>query len=212
VEWRSTAEFRALTRLELYVGVRNDAASVDGSSRVYAPALHGPRNFAPVPGETVVSSYSHSGRTYARMKDNYYRDPTGLLRIPLQPWDAFAGKAVVMLPLAAFEADYLAPGDRFFVRAFAETAPKNAAGCATSFPARQQGACIRHYAFTNPIWAITKRPLPGTCQPSARAFDRDGDGLPDGCDPCPYTAARSCFAAPSSPASGKPPVIARPRR
>jgi hypothetical protein len=190
VQWRSTPEFGPVTRLSLYVGARNDRAGVDGNSRVYAPAAHGPRNGAALPRSTVVQSYSRGSRTYARMQDNYWRDPTGLLNMSL-PNGSLSGERLVMLPLRVFEAARLAPGDRFYVRAFAETARRDPGGCAqadfasieASRTPGRQGACTRHYAFTNPIWAIA-RPVPVSgCQPSARALDRDGDGLPDGCDP-----------------------------
>lgn len=174
VEWRSTAEFGGVTRVSLYVGVHNDRGSVDGSFCVYAPTMHGPRNFAPLPDAAVTESYQQGSCTYVRMRDNYWRDPTGLLDIqPTAP--SMGGVLPINLPLSAFQANLNERGNRFYVRAFAETERQDANGCASSADARRGGACIRHYAFTNPIWAITsvppwKVPAPGswTCQPRPR--------------------------------------------
>jgi hypothetical protein len=56
----------------------------------------------------------------------------------------------------------------------------------------KSGTCIMRFAFTNPIWAIT-RPTGGV-RPShpPRGIDTDGDGLPDGCDACPLT--KECWS------------------
>jgi len=238
VEWRSTREFRGVERISLYVGARPDDNDTSDTFRVYAPPLHGPRNGADLPGADARETYtSESGVQHVRMKDNYWRDPTG--RLLLKPArisgvTPLMGAVVVNLPLSMFEANRDVPGKRFYVRAFAETSQKDSAACAIAEQVRpalfgglpgsitsqveelvapaRQGACIRHYAFTNPVWAITK-PVPASgCQPSARALDRDRDGLPDGCDPCPTTPGFVCRIPAPSPGRVGSAVITRPRR
>ncbi len=221
VEWQSTEEFGPVEKVSLYLGVRNDEAGAAGESRVYAPALHGPRSRT-LDNYSVSNSYKHDGRTYALMQDDYWRDPTGLLTIPI-PTPSIRGKYAVALPLAAFEAAFSPsaipdhrskPGDRFFVRAFARTTMQDRDGCqlgttsdsdAAQLPTRK-GACIRRYALTNPIWAITKAAPIGGCQPTTRGLDIDGDGLPDGCDPCPLTASVYCRIMSPSPAPSPGPI------
>jgi hypothetical protein len=196
VRWRSTEEFGGVKRLSIYVGTRNDRAGVDGSARVYAPAMHGPRAGADLPGSAVVESYAHSGRTYSLMEDTYWRDPTGLLAVSFVT-PSLEGQRRILLPLSVLEASRQARGDRFYVRVFAETAMQDQEACLTSTRAQRQGACIRRYALTNPVWAITKTTTPPSCPLSERALDRDGDGLPDGCDRCPTTPFPACVVAPA---------------
>jgi hypothetical protein len=238
VEWRSTAEFRGVTRISLYVGALKDHPT-SPRSRVYATPLHGPRNRADLPGADERESYtsSESGIRYVRMEDRYWRDPTGTLLIEparIRGVTPFEGAVIVNLPLATFEAAPDTPGDRFYVRAFAETAQKDRQACTIAERVRlavfggfpefissqfeelvepaRQGACVRHYAFANPVWAISK-PVPETgCQPSARALDRDRDGLPDGCDPCPATVGTRCrIAAPRQGRVGSAVTATGPR-
>jgi hypothetical protein len=120
------------------------------------------------------------------------------------------GTYKISLPLNWFKAADGVDGDRFYVRAFARTAMKDRQGCLTSMtppfgePGRR-GACERHYALTNPVWAIAA-PAASGCQPSSRARWRrrraarqlrslsvsagvDLCGRP--VQPCPTTAAGS---------------------
>ncbi len=194
VEWLSTPEFGAVNEIQLYVGVQN-GKDANRSARTYAVAGHGPRAWG-VASSEVVSSYSSNGRTYSQMKDGYWADPTGMLRV--YPTAALSGSRRIDLPIAAFQAaDGRAP-DRLYVRAFAATQQQDPAACATSDVARRSGACIRRYAFTNPVWAIpAPKPWTGECLPHRpRAMDRDSDGIPDGCDPCPDTSASVCLPRP----------------
>ncbi len=187
VEWQSTAEFGPVTDVQLHVGVHAGSGVDDRHARTYAVQGHGTRA-AGVASSAVDSSYVSNGRTYQHMKDGYWIDPTGALRVWLPYGSGLAGRRSIDLPIAAFEA---APGrrpERMFVRAFAQTAQKDAAACAT-LQGQQTGACIRRYAYTNPIWTVDG-PRPGGVCPTdrPRALDRDGDELPDGCDPCPTRA------------------------
>ena len=181
VQWISTPEFGPIARVHLYVGVRS-GGGVDGKSRTYAPANQGPRNAAILPGATPVSSYTHNGRTYVRMEDNYWKDPTGDLSVSV-PSGSLGGQALIRLPIEALEPALGHRAERLYVRAFAETAVKDLDGCQNSAAARRKGACTQHYAFTNPVWAIT--PGGEDCVATDRSMDQDGDGKPDGCDPCP---------------------------
>jgi hypothetical protein len=219
VQWKSTPEFGPVSDIHLYVGIHIEDLDVSADGRLYAPPDHGPRS-ADVPSTAAVESYTSNGLTYVRMADNYWRDPTGALSIALLP-GTFDGERSVEVSLGAYEVAQGSRGSRFFVRAFAQTAVLNPDACAATpahvdrgdqpgdprGPARPDasdqehavlsGECIRRYAFTNPIWAIT-RPLAQCAGTGARAIDSDGDGLPDGCDPCPRSQLNVC-------AAGRPP-------
>lgn len=133
------------------------------------------------------------------MADNYWRDPTGALRIRV-PDVAYAGTRAVELDLAAYQIKRGHAGERFFVRAFAQTRMLSPANCASSGTSAQDfamrtGQCVRRYALTNPVWAVNQSF--GQCpKGAAQAIDGDRDGLPDGCDPCPKTRLNVCQAPP----------------
>lgn len=181
VEWKSTAEFGDVAEVQLYVGAQ--AGSNGLTAKTYAPKGHGPQ--APgIASSAVYGSYNSNGRTYELMKDGYTADPTGLLRFAVPGGLGQGGVQKFNLPISAFEAGFGRRPDRLYVRAFADTTFKDATACLTTGGAT--GACIRRYAFTNPIWAIPgPRPDATTCPTGRpRAMDRDGDGYPDGCDAC----------------------------
>lgn len=163
LEWKSTRDFGPVGSVELVVGVQGG-----GRTRLYAPANHAPRAEGLPSSEAVESDFDFW--QYERGADGYWRVDGQPLRVGSGP-DDFAGSEAVTLDLRALTAGRGVPGERYFVRAVATTRLRQA----------------RH-AFTNPIWAVTRDA--GTCPTDApRAIDGDGDGLPDGCDPCPTVSA-----------------------
>lgn len=193
VEYMSTPEFGEITDLQLYVGVESGGGVDDHVSRTYAVSGHGPRA-AGIASSDVDFGYTSGGRTYSHMKDGYWADPTGALR--MYPSIGLSGTRRIDLPIAAFQSANGRAPERMYVRAFAATRAKDATACATNDVAKRSGACIRRYAFTNPVWAI---PAPNRCVATPRAMDRDGDGIPDGCDACPGTSRPFCEAIPRGP-------------
>jgi len=85
-------------------------------------------------------SYSSQGQFYARMEDGYWQDFNLTASPP--PGNNLSFVAVKTLDLDHFEVGRGISGDRFFVRAFAETI----GDATTQRPAR--------YAFSNPIWIL----------------------------------------------------------
>jgi hypothetical protein len=209
VEWRSTPEFGPVSDIHIYLGVH---ATDISTSRLYAPQDHGPSITYPYLSVDaieflekkgiefptpihVVSSHTSNGLTYALMSDNYWRDPTGALTIPL-PVAAYEGVQAVELNLGAYQVAEGREGERFFVRAFAQTQMRKAGDCVNRGTEAQRnalrsGQCIRRYALTNPIWAI-KQTFTQCPVNARRAIDGDGDGFPDGCDPCPKSKVNVC--------------------
>ena len=140
----------------------------------------------------MKSSYESNGVTYDLMKDGYMRDPTGLLSADVH---AMSGVKKFILPIAIFQTDKGKAPDRMYVRAFAQTAQHDKSKCESDL-GRRQGACIRRYAYSNPVWAVASSGLGvGKCEPGPRTIDRDGDGLGDGCDPCPDDKSNRCVGA-----------------
>lgn len=91
------------------------------------------------------------------MADNYGIDPTGLLTVPIPApgLSGLSGLAKVDLPIAAFEpSEKSNTPARLYVRAFAQTAQKNQSACWNNPIEVRKGACIRRYAFNNPVWAV----------------------------------------------------------
>jgi hypothetical protein len=195
VEWKSTPEFGAVAMIDLYVGVQGGAYE-----RTYAPYRHGTRGLGISPGlPSSLSGYMEGGLNYVLLDDGYWhvtRTATTSLRIsgspdeepdvfpppsdePL-PANVYTGVRAMTLDLSAFNAAQSVPGQRFFVRAFART--HSQANCSSGLDLYRP--CVERYAFTNPVWAITQ-PDDGTCSEDPQTLDRDGDGLPDGCDPEP---------------------------
>lgn len=127
----------------------------------------------------------------------HWIDPTGLLRVPVMY--GWSGKKSIELPISAFQAGNGRRPERMFVRAFAQTAQKDGAACANG-SGKLTGACIRRYAYTNPIWTMNG---PGSCPARPRALDRDGDAFPTAATRAPRRrttpSARSSSAARCSP-------------
>jgi hypothetical protein len=213
VEWKSTPEFGAVALIDLYVGVHGGAYE-----RTYAPYRHGTRGPGISPGlPSSVSGYTEGGLDYVLLDDGYWhvtRTATTSLRIsgspdeepnvfppphdePL-PENAYTGVHAVVLDLGAFQAAQNVPGERFFVRAFAQTHSKACSPLSIHEP------CVRRYAFTNPVWAITQSDS-GACPEDPQALDRDADGLPDGCDPEPEPVPPVGGACQHS--AGEPPEV-----
>ena len=203
IQWKSTPEFGPVSNIDIYVGAGTTNESVSTTGRVYAPEKHGPRgrslrwtntdnSFLTQKHPTLPHTYFSNGLTYELMADDYWRDPTGDLRILSA---GLEGLRAVTLNLKAYEVAPGHIGDRFFVRAFARThvLTQDLGACPpeefdpagqdeeiTQSPEMRRGECIRRYAFTNPIWAIQRASCPTTAN---RGIDGDGDGIPDGCDP-----------------------------
>jgi hypothetical protein len=169
VEWESTEEFGKVLEVQLVVGARTSRQIGDG--RTYAPENQGPR----YAGEGVVSvqsSYTSQGRTYRFLSDGYWADPTGGTLTVVPTGTGMKGTKTVWLDLTAFEAQNGIAGDRFFVRAFAKTAPP-VSPCTPYV--KKDGKCSSRYAFTNPVWLIGGQsmatndvPPPSTCPADAR--------------------------------------------
>ena len=170
VEWLSTPEFGPVTKVDLYVGV---AKGVDEGARTYAPRAHGTRSEQDPKSTLTGHSYESNGRTYQKMEDGYWLD-SALRIVPPRmdpelpavdpssaPPNSLAGVSLKVLNLDNFEVENRITGDRFFIRAFAETNNEEMVyGRPTGrLPAVDVGvkpwtAPIPRYAFTNPIWII----------------------------------------------------------
>lgn len=163
LEWKSTRDFGPVGGLQLVVGVQGG-----GQTRLYAPANHSPRADGLPSSEAVESDFDFW--QYERGADGYWRVDGQPLHVGLG-FDDYGGTEAVTLDLRALTAGRGVRGERFFVRAIATTR-----------------LLQPRHAFTNPIWAVEQGA--GTCPADApRAIDGDGDGLPDGCDPCPTVNA-----------------------
>jgi hypothetical protein len=178
VEWKTTRDFGFLTSgIDIVVGVEGG-----GRTRLYAPYQHGARAEG-LPSSEAVEGYFDFWQ-YERGADDYWRvDGQSLHVVTGYPIGSREGVAAIDLDLSALVADRGVDGERYFVRAVGHTGGQRAL----------------HYAFTNPIWAMQRNT--SACPADApRALDQDGDGLPDGCDPCPTSSADDPYS--SCPASG----------
>lgn len=167
VEWKSTAEFGPVMNVDFYVGIQ----SGDHEGLVYAPAAHGALGSGQCI-ESVTPVTDATGREYCPMLDGYVRDPNGNLRVTVPRAEGFAGtRRFVLNPneysvfnhecvtendtirgddgeeipisITRCHATDVQPPARLYVRAFAET--------------EGQGAFLRRYAFTNPIWMDSRQ-------------------------------------------------------
>lgn len=114
--------------------------------------------------------------------------------LPL-PSPSFSGTRRLDLDLSAFEASQNQRGEGFYVRAFARTKiPREPfSSCYVAGGECNcdivDGECIERFAFTNPIWVL----LDAEPECDEGDPDRDGDGIPDDCDPCPHTSDDVCI-------------------
>lgn len=187
VEWESTPEWGEVQQVEIVIGAVRSARPE--LKTLFAPVANGPRS-AGTPSFGVARTLtSFTGHKMIERADGYSEDPTGGL-MRFYP-NSMSGRRSIDLPLAALSiveegGTYSAP-NRLFIRAFARSQRSDGNGHCTPDP--KSGKCLLRYALTNPVWAITPAIAAGSCPAGRpRAIDSDGDGLPDGCDPCPHKA------------------------
>ena len=200
VEWDSTPEWGPIQQVELVIGAIS--TSEPSFNATFAPSANGPRSAGAAPDTRVRPA--GGGRNIVEHTDGYstldagkpgIEDPTSsMLRFfPL----SLSGHRKIEIPLSLLsigdkgDNNGIVP-DRLYVRAFARSQPMvgTSGECAVD---PKGGKCFLRYAFSNPVWAISPSFPAGTCpQASARTIDSDGDGMPDGCDPCPHTKQPRC--------------------
>jgi hypothetical protein len=208
VDWQSTEDFGPIENIDLYVGVATDSTtpSVFERTRTYATIDHGVRRepFELTPeqiadGVVADPEALFCGTGVCQMDDGYFLPSTDVradLRIRPQPGMEMRGNKDVTLDLTKFPPPS-GIGRRFYVRAFAKTEPTDAActaGGSTQETAELRGRCLSRYAFTNPVWAITKNFSGVDCPYEPNSFDRDLDGYPDVCDGEPDVPARGAWS------------------
>ncbi len=201
IEWESTPEWGDVQQIEIVIGALKTVGATYHA--VFAPVANGPRSSGTPSVAVSRTRPVGGGKTVNERADGYVEDPTGgLLRFtPL----SMSGRRVVHIPISALSlADDKSPlgilPDRLFVRAFARSQRNDGHGHCT--PDAKSGACLFRYAFANPVWAISPATPAGTCPTNKpRAIDSDGDGLPDGCDPCPSRKG-ICLPTPGGGAGG----------
>lgn len=199
VEWDSTPEWGLVEQVDIVIGAVSSTQTDEKYRVLFAPTGHGARTAQTPPGP-VVSGTATGGPNvnFVTRQEGYSDDPTGG-RLRFNPV-SFSGTRKVDIPLAWLSLGLTGPEnrtmivpDRLFVRAFARAHQRDGARCV---PDPKSGACLWRYAYTNPVWAISP-PGGGTCpRDRPRAIDSDGDGIPDGCDPCPRTRRNVCVAPP----------------
>jgi hypothetical protein len=183
VQWDSTPEWGWVEQIDIVIGAFSTTHSppVTGHNlpTIYAPPANGARSVGTLGHNVLAVRDTADGRRFQIRDDGYTDDPTGLLRFhPI----SFSGTRKIEIPLALL--DVGAIPDRLFIRAFARSQQREGANCV---PDPKSGACLWRYAYTNPVWAISPPHETGVCpRGRPRAIDSDGDGLPDGCDPCPH--------------------------
>jgi len=202
VEWESTAEWGDVQQIELVIGAHKNVGAT--YTALFAPPANGPRSSGTPSTAVTRTRPVGGGKTITERADGYTDDPTGgLLRFnPLSK----SGRRVIHIPIAALSlADDHSPlgilPDRLFIRAFARSQQNDGHGHCT--PDSKSGQCLFRYAFANPVWAISPSFPAHTCPTNKpRAIDSDGDGMPNGCDPCPYTKKMVCPAQDPGPLNG----------
>ncbi|AKC86937.1 hypothetical protein [Pseudoxanthomonas suwonensis] len=213
VEWQSNEEWGPVYQVDLIVGISTPHSAAGRFEEVFAPFNNGPRTRLTQASEQVEHTRKiDDNRTFVKRRgEYYYDDPTGGL-MRFQP-ASFSGTRRIDLPLQAFSVRQAIRGgrlvlpERMFVRAYARSVPMvGSSGTCAVDP--KIGRCIPRYAFANPVWAIAGPGSATTCPRNRpRAIDSDGDGLPDGCDPCPHTSQSFCPPAPRD----RPPVLREDR-
>jgi hypothetical protein len=159
LEWKSTAEFGAIETIDLYVGV--GSADGTGEMRVFAPPMHGPRTPDPadLPGDANSGpSRIVNGVRIQKMADGYFRYDTLRTVAGGSGENGLGGAKAIVLDLTKFPTSAGKAPDRLFVRAFARTGQRAPSACFNGDQtAWTTGQCIRHYAFTNPIWSVNRK-------------------------------------------------------
>ena len=183
----------------MYIGAVSSTQTDKQYRILFAPIGHGARTAQTPPGPIVSGTATGTpNANFVTRQEGYSDDPTGG-RLRFNPL-SLSGTRKVNLPLAWLSLGLVGPDsktmvvpDRLFVRAFARAQQRDGARCV---PDPKSGSCLWRYAYANPIWVISS-PTGGKCpRDNSRALDTDGDGIPDGCDPCPHTRRTLCPALP----------------
>lgn len=197
VEAISTPEFGAIHKIQLSVGVVDTNQNIGRVYRSGRGPIDGTELFLNDGRETI------DGEAYARI-------PNSDVWVSEQPVATPTGEArtalAVMLPppTARPREPYLhvvrafnlkrsvfavrgAVGENYFVRAFVATRRADDT-CAPRWDfmteCQRLGKHIRRFAYSNPVWFMSRVTPRGTCPTDGASIDKDGDGLPDGCDTC----------------------------
>jgi hypothetical protein len=206
VQWDSTPEWGWVEQIDIVIGALSTASTAHPTlSDLYAPQANGARTVGTPAGDVVGVRITVDGREIHTRNDGYTDDPTGG-RLRFNPV-SFSGTRKIEIPLALLDLgrkqgrqEFVAIPDRLFIRAFARSQQREGTRCV---PDPKSGACLWRYAYANPIWAISPPHEAGVCpRGRPRAIDSDGDGLPDGCDPCPHGGV---FPRCQFPTNGDPP-------
>ena len=159
VEWISTEEFGPVKNIDVYVGTKTST---------YAPKRHGVD--AP-----------------ERMRNVYAEDPSGVLKVDLsQSENVSRYKSQAKLYLSPHQFGIRSGNDRFYLRAFAETAPCPDGSVGSRLTLGGGDLCAHRFAYSNPIWGIYHTGCTHPSDPDAKwGIDVDGDSHADVCDACP---------------------------
>lgn len=156
VEWKSTRDFGAVTRVDLYVGVSSDQAP---EGAVFAPANHAVRSNDD-PGSSITKTVTVGGVTFQKMSDGYWlrsdltksvNSMEGVAVFNLKPWDFTVIHRDPFNPV-----DLKGNPQRLYVRAFVSTSRSEPDdyGCNVN-----STGCIPRFGYTNPVWARVLAPI-----------------------------------------------------
>jgi hypothetical protein len=176
----STREFGPIMDIDVYVGAHPSPNHVNPSEpvepRIYAPYFHGPGGFKDDAEHSPTTLYDSNGRTYYRQKDNYWRGESAGDNVT---WNYTSGEPfsytytlVTTLHLNNYEVGKGVPADRFFVRAYAQTAPIDNPEPVSS-----------RYAYSNPIWIIRQPSLIGLSHIAERGLKSPSSSANDALAP-----------------------------
>lgn len=171
VEWLSTAEFGPVSKIDLYIGVRNEELDRD---LTYAPDWHGPRGEGmPVASSTLAGARTYTdpttNRKYVKLQDGYWSSLDGpSLHLEITtPQEGMAGSWSLIMDPAQFPVgvmndatstlDRVRTADRFYVRAFAMTKGRQSYN---NYCNTLRGECLPRFAYSNPVWARSQFPSP----------------------------------------------------
>lgn len=103
VEWRSTPEFGGLDRVDIYLGLYNDAID---QAILWAPAKRSFEEISswdPAQYSTAVWWLDEaSGVSYLTLGDDYWVDPTGTLQFKVHAYERFSGRRIIRIDPADF--------------------------------------------------------------------------------------------------------------